>query len=168
MHIIKFNKEMAMLDVSRIFCTNRNCYDYGLKDKGNINVHFAYGIAKNRHMLYCSTCKTRFSETKCTVFFRSKYTKETISQIVQKGSEGLGVRATARNLGLDKNAVNHVFLKAGEHCEQVLDNLLSDLVLTELQLDELWSFIQKNTRHKMRKTKGQYGFGQQLTPKLGF
>ena len=132
-----------MLDIAKYFCVNKQCGDYGRRGKGNLNVHFAYGAGLIRHMLYCTTCEARFSETRRAAFFGSKYKGETIGRIVRTAGEGLGVRATARSLGLDKNAVNRIFLKAGEHCENVLDNLLSDLGLSEVQLDELWSFIQK-------------------------
>ncbi|MFN2343962.1 MAG: hypothetical protein ABR542_11450, partial [Desulfonatronovibrio sp.] len=56
-------------------------------------------------------------------------------------AEGVGVRATARLLNLDKDTVNRVILRAGEHCAQVLSNLLTSLHLTEAQLDELWTFV---------------------------
>jgi len=113
-------------------------------------------------MLYCKTCKKRFSETKCTAFFGTKYSSKTIAQIIKATAEGNGVRATARIMELDKDAVNRVILKVGEHCEQVLDNLLVQLGVTEIQMDELWSFIEKKTLPRMRekaKKKGRHGFG---------
>jgi hypothetical protein len=53
------------------------------------------------------------------------------------------VRATARLLELDKDTVNRVILRAGEHCARVLSGLLTSLKLTETQLDELWTFVKK-------------------------
>ena len=38
-----------------------------------------------------------------------------------------------------------------QHCMRVLDNLLVQLSLTEIQLDELWSFIEKKTLPRMIK-----------------
>ena len=142
-----------MLDVTKYFCPNPGCKDYGIRGKGNLNVHFRYG-KHDRRMLYCTTCKIRFSETKGTAFFGSKYPSETIGKIIQTTAEGVGVRATARMLGLDKDAVNRVILKAGEHCRRVLDNLLVQLGLTEIQLDELWTFIEKKTLPRMRRNMG--------------
>ena len=124
-----------MQDISNYFCTNPECKDYGIRGKGNLNVQFRYG-KHNRRILYCTTCKARFSETKCTAFFGSKYSTETIGKIIRITAEGVGVRATARILELDKDAVNRVILKAGEHCRRVLDNLLVQLGLTEIQLYE--------------------------------
>ena len=150
-----------MLDLSKYFCTNEKCKDYGIRGKGNLNIHFLYGKNKRR-MLYCTTCKARFSETKCTAFFGSKYSVETIGKIISITAEGVGVRATARILNLDKDAVNRVVLKAGEHCRRVLDNLLVHLGLTEVQLDELWAFIEKKTLPGIIKAENP-GYGRVLT-----
>ena len=54
-----------------------------------------------------------------------------------------GVRATSRLLDINKDTVNRVILRAGEHCEIVLSNLLRSLKLKEAQLDELWAFVKK-------------------------
>lgn len=53
------------------------------------------------------------------------------------------VYALRRILGLSKDGVNKVILKAGEHAHRVLSDLLHSLHLDECQLDELWSFINK-------------------------
>ena len=156
-----------MQEIGNYFCTNPACKDYGIIEKGNINVHFSYGKSKRR-MLYCRTCKERFSETKCTAFFGTKYPPETVGAIIRVTAEGNGVRATARILGLDKNAVNRVILKAGRHCEKVLSNLLAQLELTEVQLDELWAFVEKKTLPKMKKramAPESAGYGRRLTRK---
>jgi len=156
-----------MQELEKYFCTNPSCKDYGISGIGNINVHFSYG-KHERRMLYCTTCKARFSETKCTAFFGTKYSPEIVGDIIRITAEGNGVRATARMLGLDKNAVNRVILKAGQHCERVLRNLLSQLELTEVQLDELWAFVEKKTLPKMKKqtmTPVKAGYGRLLMQK---
>ncbi|MDR3327020.1 MAG: hypothetical protein LBT04_02635 [Prevotellaceae bacterium] len=90
----------------------------------------------------CVKCvKSVFSETRNTIFFRSHYTEEQIYSIIRCVSEGNGVRATARLLNFDKNAVGSVILKAGNYAETVMSNLLKNLCLNECQMDELWSFV---------------------------
>ena len=68
---------------------------------------------------------------------------EKIEQIIHYAAEGVGVRPTARLLGLNKDTVNRVILGAGEHCQLVLSSLLQSLQLKETQLDELWAFVKK-------------------------
>lgn len=131
-----------MLNIENYFCVNESCIHYGLRGHGNIVKAGIYG-KQNRQMLQCRTCKKKFSETHNTAFFGSKYSAETIRKIVLCAAEGTGVRATASILGLDKDAVNRVILKAGQHCQHVLSNLIHSLQLEECQMDELWSFVQK-------------------------
>jgi len=158
-----------MVDLGLCFCPNEACKEYGLRGLGNLTRQFVYGVNKDRHMLYCRTCKMRFAETRCTAFFGSKFTSEEIGAILRTTAEGTGVRATGRILGLDKDAVNRVILKAGEHCAKVLENLLVRLDLTEVQLDELWTFLDKKTLPEMRgEIAARNGSGRRSTPKPGF
>ena len=78
------------------------------------------------------------------------------------------MRATARLLELDKDTVNRVILRAGEHCAHVLSGLLTSLELTEAQLDELWTFVKKRKVLAVPKTSiasmGGRGSGRLSTP----
>lgn len=133
-----------MVDINEYFCTNSDCSQYGLRNQGNIVKSGTYTAnGEKKQMLKCQVCKKRFSETRNTVFFHSHYKPETIRQIINCTAEGNGVRATARMLELSKDGVNKIVLKAGEHCQMVLSNLLVSLHLEECQLDELWTFVQK-------------------------
>ena len=131
-----------MIDLSNYFCPNPNCEDHGIRGKGNITTSTRYG--KNRtHLLRCKTCNQRFSENRNTIFMHSNYNKETIQRIILAVAECNSIRGTARILCLDKDGVNRVVLKAGDHCKKILENLIRDLCLNECQLDELWTFIKK-------------------------
>ena len=125
------------------FPLNKECKDYGLWNHDNIMKRGKYGKNKERDLLYCRTCGKRFTATKATAFFGLHFPDDTIGQIIHHAAEGVGVRATGRLLGIDKDTVNRVILRAGEHCELVLSNLLHSLKMTEAQLDELWTFVKK-------------------------
>jgi transposase-like protein len=140
-----------MEDLSVYFCVNKSCKDYGRLNAGNISIRGTYGKDRSRILLYCKTCGKRFAETHSTAFFGLRLPAEKISQIIHHAAEGVGVRATARLLSLDKDTVNRVVLIAGEHCERILSGLLTSLHLTEVQLDELWAFVKKrNVLQKKR------------------
>ncbi|HOH28540.1 MAG TPA: hypothetical protein PLC40_02590 [Candidatus Hydrogenedentes bacterium] len=132
-----------MRDLEQCFCPNEQCKDYGLRNQGNIAVRGKYGKDKSRDLLYCRTCGKRFASTQSSALFGLHLAPETIRQIIHHAAEGVGVRATARLLELDKDTVNRVILRAGEHCARVLSELLTSLELTETQLDELWTFVKK-------------------------
>lgn len=132
-----------MSELDQCFCPNKQCKDYGLRGQGNIAIRGKYGKDKNRDLLYCRTCGKRFASTRASAMFGLHLPAETIRQIIHHAAEGVGVRATARLIGLDKDTVNRVILRAGEHCARVLSSLLTSLQLDETQLDELWTFVKK-------------------------
>ena len=132
-----------MTNLDQCFCPNEQCRDHGLRHQGNIAIRGKYGKDNNRDLLYCRTCGKRFASTQASALFGLHLSDETIRQIIHHAAEGVGVRATARLLQLDKDTVNRVILRAGEHCAHVLSELLSSLKLTEAQLDELWTFVKK-------------------------
>ena len=132
-----------MADVKNAFCPNKDCKEYGLQNHGNVAVRGKYGKEKDKDLLYCRTCGQRFASTRATAFFGLHLSDEKIAQIIHHAAEGVGVRATSRLLDINKDTVNRVILRAGEHCEIVLSNLLRSLKLNEAQLDELWAFVKK-------------------------
>lgn len=131
-----------MIDLSTYFCPNPNCKDHGVRGKGNITTSTRYGKNKT-HLLRCKTCNQRFSENRNTVFMHSNYSRETIQRIILAIAECNSIRGTARILELDKDGVNRVVLKAGDHCKTILEALIRDVCPTECQLDELWTFVKK-------------------------
>ena len=154
-----------MTEINNAFCQNKDCKDYGLRNHGNITFRGKYGKDKTKDLLYCRTCGRRFASTRATAFFGLHLSDEKIEQIIHHAAEGVGVRSTARLLGIDKDTVNRVILRAGEHCELVLSSLLRSLKLKETQLDELWSFVKKRkilANKSLKKNLGKSGSGQPL------
>ena len=155
-----------MSGINNAFCPNKDCKDYGLRNHGNITFRGKYGKEKTRDLLYCRTCGKRFASTRATAFFGLHLSDEKIEQIIHHAAEGVGVRATARLLNINKDTVNRVILRAGEHCELILSSLLRPLKLKETQLDELWSFVKKRkvlANKSLKKNLGKSGSGQPST-----
>jgi transposase-like protein len=154
-----------MTDIDNAFCQNKDCKDYGLRNHGNVTFRGKYGKDKTKDLLYCRTCGKRFASTRATAFFGLHLSDEKIEQIIHHAAEGVGVRPTARLLGINKDTVNRVILRAGEHCELVLSSLLQSLKLKETQLDELWSFVKKRKilpNKSLKKNLEKSGSGQPL------
>jgi hypothetical protein len=157
-----------MSKLEQCFCPNEQCKEYGMLGQGNISIRGKYGKDKNRDLLYCRTCGKRFAATQSSALFGLHLSAETIRQIIHHAAEGVGVRATARLLELNKDTVNRVILRAGEHCAHVLAGLLTSLEMTEAQLDELWTFVKKRKVLAVPKTSnastGGRGSGRPSTP----
>ena len=162
-----------MSELEQCFCPNNKCKDYGLRGQGNIATRGKYGKDKNRDLLYCRTCGKRFGPphkpVRCSVCIFQPRRSDKLSH---HAAEGVGVRATARLLGLNKDTVNRVILRAGEHCARVLSNLLTSLELKETQLDELWTFVKKRNvlvaKETLSASTGKPGSGRPSTPPRDF
>jgi IS1 family transposase len=57
--------------------------------------------------------------------------------------EGASVRATSRLIGISKPAILSLLLRVGEGCERLHDRFVRDLDVRDVQVDEIWSYVQK-------------------------
>jgi transposase-like protein len=141
-----------MTEIKEHFCPNVACKRYGLSGLGNLvkaGVYTRKSNKEKRQLLKCTVCGHRFSETNSTLFVGIHYSVETIGRIIVCTAEGLSIRSTATQLGLSKDRVNKILLKADAYTEMVVSNLLRSLHLNENQLDKLWMFISnRNARRR--------------------
>jgi transposase-like protein len=140
-----------MQDIKNYFCPHPDCKYYGLRGSGNLVKAGTYTLkstGEKKQMLKCTVCDMRFSETQNSLFAGCHYDEQTIQNIIASVVGGNGVRATAKKLGLSKDRVNSIVLKAWTYADMTLSNLLGSLYLKQEQLDDLWLFVQKNSRRK--------------------
>jgi len=114
-----------MEDLSHFCCQNRECPDYGRRGTGRLTVCMHYGKDKKRRLLYCRTCRARFSERKGTVLFRSHLPEDKIESVLQHIQEGCGVRKTARLTGVNRDTVVRYSRPEGGHSKNLHDDLVS-------------------------------------------
>jgi hypothetical protein len=125
---------------SKFCCQNKKCPDYGKRGAKNLTICGFYGKNNDIRLLYCRTCKQRFSERKGTPLFGMKLDKEKTIALLKHISEGCGVRKTSRLVGVHRDTVTRYSLAAGEH-SQVLH-------------DELVAFSPRNKRGSVRREVG--------------
>ncbi len=114
-----------MDDLSGFCCQNYECLDYGKRSLGNLSVSMRYGSNKQRRMLYCRTCKARFSERKGTPLFDSRLPEDKVVSVLEHIAEGCGVRKTGRLSRVNKDTVVRYSRLAGEHAQQLHDELVA-------------------------------------------
>ena len=112
-------------DLSRFCCLNEHCTDRGKRGTDNLTVCARYGKDKQRRMLYCRTCKARFSERKRTPLFGSQLTEAKALSIFEHLADRNGVRATARLVKVNRNTVVRYARLAGGHARQLHDELVA-------------------------------------------
>lgn len=112
-------------DLSRFCCLNDLCRDHGRRGAQNLTVCARYGKDKRRRMLYCRTCKARFSERKGTPLFGSQLTEGQALSIFEHLAERNGVRATARLVKVNRNTVVRYARLAGGHAQELHAELVA-------------------------------------------
>jgi len=111
-------------DLSAFCCQNPDCPDHGQRGQGNLTVPMRYG-PQRRRLLRCKTCKARFSERKGTPLLGAQLPEDKVVAVLSHIAEGVGVRKTARLVGVNKNTVVRYCLLAGEHAQQLHDELVA-------------------------------------------
>ena len=113
-----------MDDLSTFCCQNARCPDAGQRGHGNLTVCARYG-KHQRRLLYCKTCKARFSERKGTPLFDTRLPDAQVVAVLHHIAEGCGVRQTARLVGVSKDTVVRYSLQAGDHAAKLHDELVA-------------------------------------------
>lgn len=126
------------LDVNQYSCPNPECPEYGKVNAGNIRIH-----CRADRRLRCAVCNKRFSARSGTIFYNLKTDQEKVLTALKMLSERNSARATARTLKTNEDTVLEWLRKASEHIREVSALLVTRLNVTQLQLDELWSFVGK-------------------------
>jgi len=113
-----------MDDLAPFCCQNPDCSDHGQRGCGNLTVCGHYGSQQLR-LLYCRTCKARFSERKGTALFDTRLPPGKVLDVLRHLAEGVGVRKTSRLTGVNKDTVSRYALLAGDHAQQLHDELVA-------------------------------------------
>jgi transposase-like protein len=82
-----------------------------------------YGRDAQHRLLYCTTCKARFSERKGTPLFDTRLPRDRVLAVLRHLADGCGVRQTARLVGVSKDTASRLSLLAGRHARQLHDEL---------------------------------------------
>lgn len=114
-----------MQALSKFCCQNKECPDYGKRNAHNLTVCGRFGKNNHIRLLYCRTCKARFSERKGTPLFQMKLDENKAVSLLEHVSESCGVRKTSRLVGVNKNTVMRYSRLAGEHAKQLHDELVA-------------------------------------------
>jgi IS1 family transposase len=83
-------------------------------------------------------------------------------EIIAALTEGLGIRATARLTGVNRETVGTLALRVGRGCFELHDRMMVGVRTNRLELDEMWSFVGKKQkrvkRHEIYAKGDQYVF----------
>ena len=115
------------------------------------------GSHRGRQRYHCRACKTYFGETEGTPMYGLKTPAAEVAQallvVMRRGS----LRAAEEITG-HKYETSSVWLKrASSHAVAITQVLANDLHLSQVEIDEFWSFVQKKRAHLSSRTKENAG-----------
>ncbi|SRR6266487_2156283 len=101
------------------------------------------GSHRGRQRYLCRTCKTYFGETQGTPMYGLKTPAAEVAQalliVMRRGS----LRAAEEITGHKYETISVWLKRAATHAEALTQVLASDLHLSQVEIDEFWSFVQK-------------------------
>ena len=121
------------------WCDNAFCLDDGKIGAGNIKMH-SYAARRLR----CTTCQRTFSADKGTFFETLRTPRPILLDVVAMLVERHSLRAVSRIKHCKPDAVLHWLDLAGQQGAAVHRHFIRDVHATQVQVDELWSFVKKN------------------------
>jgi transposase-like protein len=127
------------MELSKRWCDNSTCPDFGKVGAGNLK---AFSHVERR--FYCATCRRTSSVDRHTFFETIRSPRATVLEALALLSERNSLRATARLTHHSPSRVLHWLALAGQHGASVGSAMIRDLSFTQVQIDELWTFVKKS------------------------
>lgn len=133
------------MDWESLYCPNLNCFYYGTPFYRSSLVK--NGSSHGQKQALCRECGTSVSLRYGTAYSDLHADPAIFETAVRALAEGNSLRSTARIVQIDKDTACDWLHRAACHCRLVMLSLWHDLVVSECQLDELWSFVHTKEGH---------------------
>src|SRR5437764_14057934 len=128
------NKRESKKQVGRPSCPNPNCEASHVVRNGS---------HRGRQRYYCRTCKRYFGETQGTSMYGLKTPAAEVAQalliVMRRGS----LRAAEEITGHKYETISGWLKRAASQAAALTQVLASDLHLSQVEIDEFWSFVQQ-------------------------
>jgi transposase-like protein/IS1 family transposase len=112
-----------------------------------------FGKTRDGQQRYrCSECRKTFSEPKPLAGLATDLKRAAFALSLLL--EGTSIRATSRLTGLNKDTVQRIMEQAGRQCFQFLADTMQDIEATDIQCDEVWSYVNCKERTAFMRNAG--------------
>lgn len=129
------------MNLERQWCGHDTCADWAKVATGNIKVH-----SYIEQRFYCTTCLHTFSADSGTFFETIRTKRAVVLDVLASLTERNSVRAVERLEHCPHHTILHWLDLAGQQLSAVSQELIRDVVVSQAQVDELWTFIKKSKR----------------------
>jgi IS1 family transposase/transposase-like protein len=125
-------------------CPNPDCSSYRLLNRGNVSAISTYLTQSGKRRIFrCKDCEHPFSETRDTVFFDLRTPEDKVIMALKMLLVKVALADIGFVLGVTEETVLAWLRRAAEKALEINTHLLRELPVTQVQLDEMWSFIRR-------------------------
>ncbi len=125
-------------------CPNKSCDRHGQKNQGNIISISTYMTKSGKRRIFqCGECGETFSETRDTVFYDLRTSEDKVMMALKMILVRVSLSGISFVLGVTEETVLMWLGRAYEKADEINSALLTELPVTEVQLDEMWSFVRR-------------------------
>jgi IS1 family transposase/transposase-like protein len=128
-----------------VTCQNSNC-EYYLTSENSQIIKNGKNKAGNQ-TFFCKHCGSYFTETKNTPCYRSHLSKEKIMLIFLLFSEKIPIQGIIRVLEHHEDTIMRYFQKFAQQAMDINDFYIFEIDCGEIELDEIWTYIQKKQKN---------------------
>jgi IS1 family transposase/transposase-like protein len=125
-------------------CPNPECAHYRRMQQGNVSAIATYLTQSGKRRIFrCRTCATHFAETRETVFFDLRTSEDKVMMALKMLLVRVDLTGIGFVLGVTEETVLAWLRRAASQAEVINHHLLRHLPVTQVQLDEMWNFIER-------------------------
>jgi len=129
---------------SDVACPNEKCALFGIAGKGNITVYGTYERSSGKGRKFvCHTCGTKFCDRTNTPFYDLRTDEDKVKLALKMAMRGMSILGIAETLEFQPSTVSTWISRSGEHCERVNKVVLKDIETPKVEMDKLWTFVEK-------------------------
>jgi IS1 family transposase len=123
-------------------CPNPECRQYNLINRGNVRALSPYQTQSGkRRILQCKHCERSFAETRDTVFFDLRTPEEQVLMALKRLVVKVELAGSSFVWGVTEETTWEGLRRAAQPAEPINAHWLRGLPVTQVQLDERWSFV---------------------------
>src|SRR5712692_11762553 len=125
-------------------CPNPECVHSNRMQQGNVSAIATYLTQSGtRRIFRCHAWETQFSEPRETVFFDLRTAEDKVMMALKMLLVRVDLAGISFVLGVTDEPVLAWLRRAAHQAAEINRHLLRDLPVTQVQLDEMWNFIER-------------------------
>jgi transposase-like protein/IS1 family transposase len=133
-----------------ISCTHETRHKHGKDSNG-------------RQRWKCASCGLTMVDNSAKPLGGLRTTVKQASMALALMMEGMSIRSVQRLTGLCRKTLADMILVVGANCQTLLDNTIANVEVSDVQLDEIWSFCGMKEKTRTLRGKSPVEFGDSWT-----